>query len=42
MIHVTGQPTWACRLGDLTRWKEHDAYQKAFDRLLRDLWVEKG
>ncbi|HEX5735420.1 MAG TPA: toll/interleukin-1 receptor domain-containing protein [Blastocatellia bacterium] len=24
-------------IGDFTRWKEHDDYQKAFDRLLRDL-----
>jgi hypothetical protein len=24
------------------RWKEHDAYQKALDRLLRDLRVEKA
>jgi len=24
-------------VGDFTRWKEHDPYQKAFDRLLRDL-----
>src|SRR5262245_28881467 len=24
-------------IGDFTQWKEHDAYQKAFDRLLRDL-----
>jgi hypothetical protein len=31
-----------CGLCDFTRWKEHDAYQKAFDRLLRDLWVEKA
>jgi hypothetical protein len=23
------------------RWKEHDAYSKALDRLLRDLRVEK-
>jgi hypothetical protein len=29
------------RIGDFTRWKEHDTYQKALDRLLRDLWVEK-
>jgi hypothetical protein len=28
--------------GDFTRWKEHDAYQKALDRRLRDLRVEKG
>jgi hypothetical protein len=25
-----------------TRWKEHDAYQKAPERLLRDLKVEKA
>jgi hypothetical protein len=24
-------------IGDFTRWKEHDKYQKAFARLLRDL-----
>jgi uncharacterized protein YjbI with pentapeptide repeats len=24
-------------IGDFTQWKDHDAYQKAFDRLLRDL-----
>jgi hypothetical protein len=29
-------------IGDFTRWKEHDAYSNALDRLLRDLWVEKG
>jgi hypothetical protein len=28
--------------GDFTRWKEHDAYTKALDRLLRDLRVEKA
>ena len=28
-------------IGDFTRWKEHDAYQKALDRLLRDLQVER-
>jgi hypothetical protein len=30
-----------CGPGNFTRWKEHDAYQKALDRLLRDLRVEK-
>ena len=25
---------------DFTRWKEHDSYRKAFDRLLRDLKAE--
>jgi hypothetical protein len=29
-------------IGDFTRWKEHDAYQKAPDRLLRDLRVERA
>lgn len=24
-------------IGDFTRWKEHDEYQKAFERLMRDL-----
>jgi hypothetical protein len=28
-------------IGDFTQWKEHDAYQKAFDRLLRDLKEEE-
>jgi hypothetical protein len=27
-------------IGDFTRWKEHDAYSKALERLLRDLQVE--
>jgi hypothetical protein len=27
-------------IGDFTRWKEHDAYSKALERLLRDLRVE--
>jgi hypothetical protein len=35
-----GDPAYS--IGDFTRWKEHDAYQKAFDRLLRDLRVEKS
>ncbi len=26
-------------IGGLTRWKEHDAYSKALERLLRDLKV---
>jgi hypothetical protein len=24
-------------VGDFTRWKEHDSYQRALERLLRDL-----
>lgn len=31
----------AKNVGDFTRWKEHDSYQKAFDRLLRDLKAEE-
>ncbi len=27
-------------IGDFTEWKEHDAYQRAFARLLRDLTTE--
>ena len=27
-------------IGDFRRWKDHDAYREAFDRLLRDLEVE--
>jgi uncharacterized protein YjbI with pentapeptide repeats len=27
-------------IGDFNRWKDHDSYQKAFDRLLRDLKAE--
>jgi hypothetical protein len=26
-----------CQIGDFRRWKDHDAYQQAFQRLLRDL-----
>jgi hypothetical protein len=39
--------SWAAKLrrarhiGDFKKWKDHDAYQKAFDRLLRDLKAEK-
>jgi hypothetical protein len=37
---------WAAKLrftrhiGDFSRWKDHDAYQQAFERLLRDLKSE--
>lgn len=27
-------------IGDFTKWKDHDVYQKAFQRLLRDLHIE--
>jgi hypothetical protein len=39
---------WAAKLrrerniGDFSCWKDHDAYQKAFDRLLRDLKAESA
>jgi hypothetical protein len=29
-------------IGDFTRWKDHDAYQQAFQRLLRDLKANEG
>jgi hypothetical protein len=29
-------------IGDFSRWKEHDSYRKAFDRLLRDLKAESN
>jgi hypothetical protein len=29
-------------IGDFRRWKTHDVYQQAFDRLLRDLKAESG
>jgi uncharacterized protein YjbI with pentapeptide repeats len=29
-------------IGDFTRWKDHDTYQQAFQRLLRDLKAEAG
>ena len=37
---------WAAKLrarhiGDFRRWKDHDAYTKAFERVLRDLTVKK-
>lgn len=44
-VMTTRQP-WAASLrherhiGDFCAWKEHDAYQQAFDRLLRDLQAE--
>jgi hypothetical protein len=29
-------------IGDFRHWKDHDAYQKSFDRLLRDLKASDG
>jgi uncharacterized protein YjbI with pentapeptide repeats len=46
-VLTTGE-AWAVKLrdnrniGDFRRWKEHDAYSKALDRLLRDLRVKAG
>jgi hypothetical protein len=28
---------WSRHIGDFRGWKDHDSYQKAFQRLLRDL-----
>jgi hypothetical protein len=38
---------WAAKLrarniGDFTGWKEHDSYLKSFERLMRDLRIEKS
>jgi hypothetical protein len=38
-----GWPALICNtrnIGDFTLWKQYDPYQKAFDRLLRDLKAE--
>jgi hypothetical protein len=40
----TGRPAYlknTRNIGDFTRWKDHDSYQKAFERLLRDLKSEE-
>jgi hypothetical protein len=48
MLMVFQMSGWAAdirrtrHIGDFTRWKEHDAYTKALERLLRDLRIEKG
>lgn len=45
-VMETNQP-WVAEIrrtrhiGDFTRWKEHDAYQQAFERLLHDLKTEE-
>jgi uncharacterized protein YjbI with pentapeptide repeats len=45
VVMETNQP-WAAEIrrtrhiGDFSRWKDHDAYQAAFERLLRDLKAE--
>jgi hypothetical protein len=46
-VMMTSEP-WAVKLrdqrniGDFRRWKDHDAYQQAFDRVLRDLKTAPG
>ena len=46
-VMTTAEP-WAAKLrdsrhiGDFVRWKRHDAYTKALERLLRDLRVERA
>jgi hypothetical protein len=46
-VMKTDEP-WAVMLrdqrniGDFRRWKDHDAYQQAFDRVLRDLKAKPG
>ncbi len=43
---LTTNEAWAAKLrrsrniGDFRAWKEHDSYQKAFERVLRDLRVD--
>jgi predicted transcriptional regulator len=44
---MNADKAWAAKLrrsrhiGDFPQWKDHDAYQKAFDRLMRDLKAEE-
>src|SRR3954466_6239735 len=46
-VMKTEEP-WASKLrdqrniGDFTRWKDHDAYRKSFERLMRDLVVQQA
>jgi uncharacterized protein YjbI with pentapeptide repeats len=45
---LTTREAWASKLrdnrniGDFRRWKDHDAYQKALERVLRDLRIESA
>jgi hypothetical protein len=41
-LGATRLPCGQQNIGDITRRKEHDAYGKALERLLRDLKVEAG
>lgn len=46
-VVIESNKAWAAlihhtrHIGDFTGWKDHDSYQKAFDRLLRDLKAEE-
>lgn len=40
MSRVTGKEIPEYFIPDFTKWKDHDAYQKAFDQLLKDLKAE--
>ena len=46
-VMETAEP-WAgnlrdnCNIGDFRRWKNHDAYEKALERVLRDLKVAQA
>ena len=46
-VMKTGEP-WVVKLrdqrhiGDFQQWKDHDAYQQAFNRVLRDLKAAPG
>jgi hypothetical protein len=42
LLVEAGNERVCCDPGDFTRWEEHDAYQKALERLLRDLRVGKA
>ena len=42
LVEAGNEHAGAMAAGDFTRWKEHDAYSKALDRLLRDRRVGKG
>lgn len=45
---MTCDKAWAAdirrtrHIGDFTNWKDHDSYQRAFERLLRDLQAESA
>ena len=41
-VEAGNERAGAMAAGDFTRWKEHDAYTRALERLLRDLRVERA